>query len=402
MTNPRSSSAAASPRLFTLMLLSALAVLPVNIIVPSLPGIAADFHADLALVNLSVAGYATVTAAIELVAGALSDRYGRRTVILAAIAIFIAASVGCTLAAGIGTFLLLRAMQASVDACFSAAQVIIKEAAGARKAASTFGYLAMGWAIAPVLGPLLGGSLDQLFGWRAIFVFLALLGVAALALSVREIGETARHAPHLKRNYLASYRVLLGSARFWAYALCMIFSMATFYIFLGGAPLLVAQAIGISGAKLGFYMGMIPAGFLLGSTLAGRYASRHSSGAVLVIARLLTCIGLLAGLTLAMAGETDAPAFFIPCMFIGIGNGLTMPSAIAGVLALRADLAGTAAGLAAAMRVGGGALIAALAGLYLADAARIESLLGVMLVSASLAFLAALGAAFLERQQNSD
>ena len=85
MTNPRSSSAAASPRLFTLMLLSALAVLPVNIIVPSLPGIAADFHADLALVNLSVAGYATVTAAIELVAGALSDRYGRRTIILAAI-----------------------------------------------------------------------------------------------------------------------------------------------------------------------------------------------------------------------------------------------------------------------------------------------------------------------------
>jgi hypothetical protein len=123
---------------------------------------------------------------------------------------------------------------------------------------------------------------------------------------------------------------------------------------------------------------------------------------VLVIARLLTCIGLLAGLTLAMAGETDAPAFFIPCMFIGIGNGLTMPSAIAGVLALRADLAGTAAGLAAAMRVGGGALIAALAGLYLADAARIESLLGVMLVSASLALLAALGAAFLERQSDAE
>jgi predicted MFS family arabinose efflux permease len=397
MTSTRSSATAASPRLFTLMLLSALAVLPVNIIVPSLPGIAADFHADLALVNLSVAGYATATALVELVAGALSDRYGRRTVMLTAISIFIAASVGCALAGTIAVFLVLRAMQAAVDACFSAAQVIIKETPGEQRAASKFGYLAMGWAIAPTIGPVIGGALDQSFGWRAIFVALALIGAAALVFSAREIKETAPPSWRSKERYLASCARLLGAARFWAYTLCMIFSMATFYIFLGAAPVVLAAAFGIPSTELGFLMGMTPTGFLLGSYLAGRYASRLAAGAALVIARLATCMGLLIGLVLWTMGVTDPLAFFGPCMFIGIGNGLTMPSAIAGVLSVRADLAGTAAGLAAAMRVSGGALIAALAGVALAHSSAIEMLLGMMLLSASLALAAALWAAFLER-----
>jgi hypothetical protein len=117
-----------------------------------------------------------------------------------------------------------------------------------------------------------------------------------------------------------------------------------------------------------------------------------------VVARLLTWLGLIAGLVLWMAGEGRALAFFGPCMFIGIGNGLTMPAAIAGVLSVRADLAGTAAGLAAAMRVGGGAIIASVAGLFLADTATVPSLLGVMLVLATLALSAALCAALLDRR----
>jgi len=399
MTTADPNAKPATPRLFTLALLSGLAVLPVNIILPALPGIAADFRADPALVNLAVAGYATVTALIELVAGALSDRYGRRRVVLMAIAFFIAASIGCALAPTIAVFLLFRALQASIDACFSAAQIVIKETAGARKAASTFGYLAMGWAIAPIVGPVIGGGLDQLLGWRSIFVALALIGVAAFALSAREFKETAPHGARAKPAYLGSYRLLLSSARFWAYTLCMIFSMGTFYTFLGGAPL-VAAAFGTSGTTLGFYLGMTPTGFLLGSYLAGRYAARGSLGTVLVIARLLTCLGLVAGLVLWAAGATHALAFFGSCMFIGIGNGLTMPAAIASVLALRADLAGTAAGLAAAMRVGGGAILAALAGLVLADAATVPSLLGVMLVLASLALAASLCARFLDRRSD--
>lgn len=386
------------PRLTTLMLLSALSALPVNMILPSLPNISATFQADFALVNLSVAGYATVTALTMLVAGAMSDRYGRRPVVLMALAIFIVASVGCVLSTNIGVFLLFRAMQAPIAACFSIALVIIKETSAERKTASKIGYLATGWAIAPMVGPMFGGLLDELFGWRASFVVLAILGAAVLALSMSELRETAVRSSRSKGNSLAAYGQLLRSARFRAYALCMSCSMGTLYVFLGGAPLVVGTSLGGSGAQLGFYMGMVPAGFILGSYLAGRYASRGKLSTTLIVARLLTCMGLLVGLSLSMSGATQVLAFFGPCMFIGIGNGLTMPVANTGVLSVRADLAGTAAGLAAAMAIGGGALIASIAGLFLAEKGAVGTLFAMMLISASLALLAAFCAAFVDRR----
>jgi multidrug resistance protein len=385
----------APPRLITLILLSALAVLPVNMILPSLPNIAATFQADSALVNLSVAGFAIITALMEAIGGAISDRFGRRPVVLISLSTFIVASIGCAVAPNIAVFLLCRAIQACIAPCYSVALIIIKETSGEREAASKFGYLAMGWALAPMIGPLFGGSLDELFGWRSSFVILAILGAAVFALSIWELkGISAPSRSKVK--YLASYGQLLGSPRFWAYTLCMAFSMGVLYVFLGGAPLVIGDSLGGSSAKLGFYMGLVPAGFILGSYLAGRYASRKSLGAVLVFARLLTCIGLLLGLGLAMLDLTHVLAFFGPCMFVGIGNGLTMPAANSGTMSVRSDLIGTAAGLAAAMRIAGGASIASIAGLFLADS--IPALFVMMLISASLALLAALYAALLDRR----
>jgi predicted MFS family arabinose efflux permease len=246
-----------------------------------------------------------------------------------------------------------------------------------------------------MVGPLFGGSLDELFGWRSSFVVFAILGAAALALSVREL-KGIPAPPRSKRRYSTSYVQLLGSARFWAYTLCMACSMGVLYVFLGGAPLVVGNALGGSSAKLGLYMGLVPTGFILGSYLAGRFASRRSLGTILISARVLTCTGLLIGLILAMLGVTHVLAFFGPCVFIGIGNGLTMPAANSGAMSVRSDLAGTTAGLAAAMRIAGGAIIASVAGLFLADS--VQGLFILMLISALLALLAALHAASLDRR----
>ncbi|MGG6897833.1 multidrug effflux MFS transporter [Rhizobium sp. BR 315] len=390
--------AATRPRLTTLILLSALAVLPVNMILPSLPKISAAFHADFALVNLSVAGFSFVTASLEAIGGAISDRFGRRPVVLTALSIFIIASIGCVLAPDIGTFLVFRAMQACIGPCYSVALVVIKETSDEREAASKFGYLAMGWALAPMIGPLFGGSLDEFFGWRASFIVLAIFGVAAFVLSMHELKGSRAPASGARRNYVASYALLLRSARFWAYTLCMACSMGVLYVFLGGAPLTIGDTLGGSSAKLGFYMGLIPTGFVLGSYLAGRYGARIPLGMILVIARLLTCIGLTTGLALSLLGMTHVLALFGPCMFIGLGNGLTMPAANSGAMSVRPDMVGTAAGLAAAMRISGGALIGSVAGLFLARSPTIHALFTLLLVSAVLALLAAFWAAIAERQ----
>lgn len=391
-------SAAMQPRLITLILLSALAVLPVNMILPSLPKIAAAFHADFALVNLSVAGFSIVTASLEAVGGAISDRFGRRPVVLTALSIFIVASIGCVLAPNIGIFLLCRMMQACIGPCYSVALVIIKETSDEGQAASKFGYLAMGWALAPMVGPLFGGTLDELLGWQASFVVLAIFGVAAFLLSLRELKGSQAPSLAAPGNYLASYGLLLRSARFWAYTLCMACSMGVLYIFLGGVPLTIGDTLGGSSARLGFYMGLIPAGFILGSYLAGHYGARIQLGTILVAARLLTCLGLATGLALSLSGTMHVWALFGPCIFIGIGNGLTMPAANSGAMSVRADMVGTAAGMAAAMRISGGAIIGSLAGLFLAQSPAIHTLFALMLISALLALLAASWAAMIEKR----
>jgi predicted MFS family arabinose efflux permease len=306
--------------------------------------------------------------------------------------------MGCALAGNIGVFLLCRALQASIAACFSVALVIIKDTSGA-KAVSKFGYLAMGWALAPMLGPLLGGSLDAAFGWRAIFVVLALLGAIVLAMCRRRLRETATRSLGASHSHWAAYGQLLHSARFWAYALCMASSMGTLYVFLAGAPVAVGNRLGGSTAQLGLHMGIVPAGFMLGSYLAGRHAAGGSLATSLIVARLLTCMGLLVGLGLSMTGTTEALALFGPCIFIGIGNGLTMPAANAGILSLRADLAGTAAGLAAATSIAGGVLIVSVGGLFVGGTQAVQTLFAVMLVPAAMALLAAMGAAYVDRRR---
>jgi MFS transporter, DHA1 family, multidrug resistance protein len=386
------------PRRTFLISLTAMSVLPVNIYLPALPNIAGALGASFALVNLSVAGYAIATALTEIVAGALSDRYGRRPVVLISVSIFIVASLGCALAPNIGIFLVCRTFQAAIAACFSVAVVVIKETSSGREAVRNMGFAGMGWALAPMFGPTLGGILDELFGWRTIFVVLAILGGTVLVVSMRQLKETSLYSGTPKGSLLASFRRVLGSPRFWAYTLCMACSTGTLYVFLGGTPLVMSSHVGGSSVALGVYMAMVPGGFVLGSYLTGICASRVFRSHILVYARVLTCGGLLAGLILATLHDIHALTFFISCMFIGIGNGLTAPVVNMGVMSERANLAGTATGLSAAMSIGGGALISAVAGPSLGTTGSIHILLALLLTSASLALLAALFAALVDRQ----
>lgn len=388
----------APPRPTFFILLTAMSVLPVNIYLPALPNIANEFEAAFALVNLSVAGYAIATALTEIIAGALSDRYGRRPVVLMSVSIFIVASVGCALAPNIGVFLACRMFQAAIAACFSVAMVVIKETSSGREAARRIGFAGMGWALAPMFGPTLGGILDELLGWRMIFVVLAILGGTVLVVSMLQLKETSLHSGTSEGNLLTSYRRILSSPRFWAYTLCMACSTGTLYVFLGGAPLVMSNQFGGSSVALGLYMAMVPAGFVFGSYLTGIGASRFLRSQILVYARALTCAGLLVGLTLATLHDIHPLAFFISCMFIGIGNGLTTPVVNMGVMSERADLAGTATGLSAAMSIGGGALISSVAGLSLGATGSVHILLALLLTSASLALLAAFCAALVDRQ----
>ena len=392
-----------APSFFTLILLCGLSVVSLNLFLPSLPAIAVELEADYALVNLAIAGYAAMTALLQLILGPLSDRYGRRPVMLGGVAVFCLASLGCLLADNIWSFLAFRMLQAVIAGGYSIALAVIRDTTRAEKAASLIGYLAMAWALAPMLGPMLGGALDALFGWRASFLALLGFGLAALVLTWWDLGETNKTPTASLLAQARDYPALLRARRFWGYALCMAFSTGAFYAFLGGAPLVASAVFNMPTASLGVAMGSITGGFIFGSFLAGRLADRHNLAGMMIAGRLTACGGLALGLLLLAFGQLHLVTFFGSCIFVGIGNGLTMPSANAGALSVRPQLAGSAAGLTGALAVAGGAIMSALTGWVMTaiggtPVALAAALLAMMLLASSFGLAAAIAVLRLDRR----
>ncbi len=386
------------PKFVTLILLSGLSVVSLNMFLPSLSNIAAEFEANYALVNLSIAGYAAMTAVLQLIMGPLSDRFGRRPVILAGLVIFCLASFGCFLATDIATFLFFRMMQAAIISGHTVSLAVIRDSSGTQKAASLMGYIAMAWAIAPMLGPVFGGVLDELFGWRASFVAFMAFGVIVLGLCWLDLRETNASPSETLMKQFRTYPEMFRSRRFWGYALCMAFSTGSFYAFLGGAPLVAAMIFDISPAKLGFYIGSITAGFVLGSFLAGRFAAQHALTTMMIAGRIVACSGLILGLLILLAGVLHEITLFGACVFVGIGNGITMPSSSSGAMSVRPSLAGSASGLSGALMVAVGAVMSAITGAILTAENAAHQMLGMMLLSSALGLVAALYVIWVDRR----
>ena len=166
------------PHIATLILLAGLGALSMNVFLPSLPSMSVYFNADYRLVQLSVTVYLAMNAVLQVFIGPISDRYGRRPVILAGIGIFMAATLGCIFAPTIEVFLVFRMIEAAIITSLVLSRAIIRDMVPQDEAASMIGYVTMGMAVVPMIGPVFGGVLDELFGWQANFWLLFLAGGA--------------------------------------------------------------------------------------------------------------------------------------------------------------------------------------------------------------------------------
>ena len=393
--------ATSPPRLPTLILLTALSTLSLNMFLPSLANIARDLEAQYVLVSLAVGGYLAVTAVIQLIAGPLSDRLGRRPVLLAALAIFSLASVVCAVAQDIWTFLAFRMLQGAMISGYALSLAIIRDTAPEREAAGLMGYVSMAMAAAPMLGPMLGGVLDTAFGWRANFCVYALFGVGLLALCFFDLGETRPERPNAGTGEPETLLHLAREPRFWGYALCTACSTGAFYVFLAGAPLVAEATFEVSTAELGVFIGSITAGFMAGGFVASRLAPNYPLRTMMISGRLIACGGLAFGLAIVSLGWHNPVLFFGSTIFVGLGNGITMPSSNAGAMSVRPGLAGSAAGLNGALTVAGGAVLTTLTGALLTTTNAPYMLLSLMLATSCGGALSVLWVARLERSATS-
>lgn len=364
------------PRLLTLILLTGASALTLNMFLPSLSKIAAEFDASYALVSVSLSGYLAVTVVMQLVIGPLSDRLGRRPVILAATALFALASVGAALAQNIYAFLVFRLLQSGMSGGYAISLAIVRDTRTPRETAGVIGTIGMAMAVAPMLGPVLGGLIDAAFGWRANFWLYAMIGTLLFCIAYLDVGETV--APRSGR--IPRMKELATVRRFWVYAMSTALSRSAFYAFITGAPVIAAATFGVGTATLGVYIGSITAGFFVGSWVARKMSPGRALWRMMMAGRLIATLGPLAGLTALVTAEPVALIYFGSTILVGFGNGISIPSSDAGAVSVRPDMAGAAAGLVGASTVAAGAVVTQLTGALMTTTAAAVLLLLVLTI----------------------
>jgi MFS transporter, DHA1 family, multidrug resistance protein len=376
------------PHIATLILLAGVSALVMNIFLPSLPNMTAYFETEYWIMQLSVAVYLGVNAVLQILIGPISDKLGRRPVILWGVAAFCVATLGCIFATHVAVFLVFRMAQAVIVTAMVLSRAVVRDCVPQEQAASMIGYVTMGMAVVPMIGPAFGGILDQAFGWQANFWLLFGLGAALFCLTWSDLGETASVSGLTLRQQFQQYPELLRSPRFWGYAVAAAMASGAFFAYLGGAPYVGSVAFGMPPAKLGFFFGAPAIGYFLGNFISGRYSARIGVNRMVYFGTVVNVIGICLSMLVFWLGYGSEWTFFGFMTFVGLGNGMIIPNATAGMLSVRPHLAGTASGLGGAIMLGSGAALSALAGAVLVNGAGPWPLLWIMLVTAIFAIAA--------------
>jgi MFS transporter, DHA1 family, multidrug resistance protein len=349
-----------------LVIVSMIGPLALNILQPSLPGLAASLGASRQEVQLTLSLFLASQAVSMLFMGGLADRFGRRPVLLAGLGLYVAASIAAVFTTSIIMLIAARIMQAfGSTAGLTISRTVVRDLAPRDAAASMIGYVTMGMVVAPLIAPALGGFLDDSFGWRAIFLVCMALGVVAGLIAFRQLPETrpAAITGQTTAQMLARSRELIRDGRFRGYALGAALTSAVFFTFLGGAPYLVIEAMGMPKTAYGLWFICISMGYMVGNFCSGRFSVRYGIDRMIRIGNVLGMAGVAILAALALIPVMHPAAIFVPNILMSIGNGFLLPNAVAGAVSVDPKAAGAAAGLTGFMQMAMGAAGSYAAGL---------------------------------------
>lgn len=390
------------PSIITMVALVAIASIPLNIFLPSLPAMAEYFDTAYSVMQFAVTGFLVFTGLLQLVIGPLSDRFGRRPVLLVCLLVFICASIGTATSTHFSEFMIYRLIQSTVVAGTAISRASVRDMVARDKAASLIGYITMGMALAPMLTPPLGGYLGATFGWQSNFYVLSGLGALVFALSFFDYGETNLERSTNFTQQFKAYPALITSRRFWGYALTTAFSAACYFAYLGGAPYVGAVVYHLGPEQIGFYLMFTPMGYILGNFISGRYSSVLGLEKMLVIGCSLLLVPMLMCLLVILSGITHPLGFYLFTFAIGLGNGMVLPNATSGLLDVNPSLAGSASGLGGAVLTLGGAAFSAMAGFLLTETSGALPLVLCIITASTCALLLSCYTIHVERQVRSD
>jgi MFS transporter, DHA1 family, multidrug resistance protein len=350
----------ATSRIMLLMLVAMTGVAPISLymLVPALPVLATTFGRDISIAQMTVSLYMVGIACSQIIMGPLSDRFGRRPVLLCGLGLMVAASVACIFAETLPQLIAARFLQALGGATgMVVSRAIIRDLYSRDRISSMISLVIAVMMIAQMLSPLTGGLLETAFGWRAIFYLIAAASLTITVAIAFMLPETRRDRIE-GGGFRGDVGSLIRSRAFVGYVLCQVLASQIIFTFAGGGPYIVVTQMGRTSAEYGAWFATTGFAYLVGNLFCVRFAPRHSLEKLIWFGLAVQFGGSLLNLVWSLTGTNQAPSFlFGTQMIVMIGNAFVMSNSAAGAISVRPDAAGTASGAMGFLQQGVGALV---------------------------------------------
>ena len=333
-----------------------------TIFLPGLPSIAVELEIPRSVVQIMVPVYLAAFASTQLIIGPLSDKFGRKPIVLLGILLFTFASYLCANANDIQTLLLCRVAQAT-GACSTLviSRAIIRDTSEGLAAAKAMSYVAIAMAVGPIMAPFIGGFLTGWFSWRATFLFTTLIGFVVLILISINLKETLpkemRNPPKLSTLY-SNYLELLKNKKFTAYSLITAFASGAMQAYVVSSPIIFIVLMGVSPEVFGFYVMVMPSLFVLATFTSRKLMDYISVDQIIIIGGIFSCSGGVLQLFFGISEVQTPMPVLIAFAISNFGTGLVLGNCYASALnSVKPEIAGSASALGGFLHFGWGALI---------------------------------------------
>ncbi len=351
----------ATSRTMLLLLVAMTGVAPISLymLVPALPVLAATFGRDISIAQMTVSLFMVGLAFSQIIMGPLSDRFGRKPVLLAGLGLMVAASIGGCFAQTLPQLIAARFLQALGGATgMVISRAIIRDLYSRERIGAMITLVIAVMMIAQMLSPLAGGLLEIGFGWRSIFYaitamsILVTIGIAMALPETRRAGDRADGG-----GFRSDIGSLFTSRAFIGYVLCQVLASSIIFTFAGGGPYVVVTQMGRSSAEYGAWFATSGFAYLIGNLCCVRFAPRHSLARLIWFGLALQLAGALLNLLWGVTGLNQAPSWlFVTHMLITFANAFVMSNSAAGAISIRPQAAGTASGVMGFLQMGFGSL----------------------------------------------
>jgi DHA1 family bicyclomycin/chloramphenicol resistance-like MFS transporter len=350
----------ATSKIMLLMLVAMTGVAPISLymLVPALPVLATTFGRDISIAQMTVSLFMVGIACSQIIMGPLSDKFGRRPVLLAGLGLMVAASGAYIFAETLPQLIAARFLQALGGATgMVVSRAIIRDLYSRDRISSMISLVIAVMMIAQMLSPLTGGLLETAFGWRAIFYLITAASLTITVVIAFALPETRRDRAE-GSGFRGDVGSLVKSRAFIGYMLCQVLASQIIFAFAGGGPYIVVTQMGRTSAEYGAWFAATGFAYLVGNLFCVRFAPRHSLEKLIWFGLALQFAGSLLNLVWSITGQNQAPSFlFGTQMIVMVANAFVMSNAAAGAISVRPEAAGTASGAMGFLQMGVGSLV---------------------------------------------